>query len=197
MSPRTKEQFAAIRKQSSTLIAEKALGLFAKHGFHNTSIGQIAKAAGVSKGLIYNYFDTKEELLRHIIVSAVEMGDHLVEDVKKIDLDPLGKIFKIIDDLFGQLKQNPKYWKLIYMLSMQEEIAKKYEEVINQHAAKNLSELAAVLKELNVPNCEQEAMILAATFDGMLLHFLHMGDQYPLDELREFLKKKIGTLAKK
>ena len=54
MSPRTKEQFEVIRKQSKDAIREAALELFAKNGFHNTSMHTIAKKAKVSKGLIYN-----------------------------------------------------------------------------------------------------------------------------------------------
>ena len=53
--PKTKEQFEEIRNKSKAAIIEAALELFANNGFHNTSITQIAKKAGVSKGLMYNY----------------------------------------------------------------------------------------------------------------------------------------------
>ena len=67
MSPRSAKQFDDIRKQKSKLIMETALELFAENGFHATSISQIAKKAGISKGLIYNYFESKNDILEEII----------------------------------------------------------------------------------------------------------------------------------
>ena len=40
-----------------------ALQHFANKGFHATTIYHIAEHAGISKGLMYNYFNSKEELL--------------------------------------------------------------------------------------------------------------------------------------
>jgi|GEM_PF-683717 AcrR family transcriptional regulator len=44
-------------------ILSVALGLFYKNGYKNTSMADIAKAANISKGLIYHYFENKAELL--------------------------------------------------------------------------------------------------------------------------------------
>ncbi|PLX21155.1 MAG: hypothetical protein C0599_08290 [Salinivirgaceae bacterium] len=53
-------------KSKKEKIVDAAITLFGENGFHNTSISQIAKNAGVSKGLMYNYFESKEELLKYI-----------------------------------------------------------------------------------------------------------------------------------
>ena len=65
--PRTKKQFEEIRKSSREKILSVALELFAKKGYHATSISQIALKAKISKGLMYNYFASKEKLLNEII----------------------------------------------------------------------------------------------------------------------------------
>jgi len=196
MSPRTKEQFAQIRKQSSDQIADAALELFAKNGFHLTSIERIAKMAGVSKGLIYNYFDTKDDLLRYVVSSAIEVGDQVLEEAENASLSPIDQLCKVIDDLFKLVGEKPRYWKLMVMLSMQEEVAKKFEDITNQHAMANLGKLAGLLRDMDVPDFEVEAMTLAATFDGVLLHFIHMGEKYPLTQIAQHLKLKIAKLAK-
>ena len=67
MSPRTKDQYSEIRRVSREKILSAALELFAKKGFHATSISQIAKKAKISKGLMYNYFKSKDRLLDEII----------------------------------------------------------------------------------------------------------------------------------
>ena len=72
MSPRTEDQFETIRETKKALILDTALHLFAEQGFHATSISQIAKNAKISKGLMYNYFESKEELLKMIIKQGVD-----------------------------------------------------------------------------------------------------------------------------
>ena len=46
-------------------ILEAAVAVFAKAGFHESTISQIAKAAGVADGTIYLYFKNKDDILVH------------------------------------------------------------------------------------------------------------------------------------
>jgi len=48
-------------------ILERAVSLFAEHGFDATTMDMIAEAAEVSKGTVYNYFSNKQELFRTLI----------------------------------------------------------------------------------------------------------------------------------
>src|SRR5882757_8541328 len=57
-------------------IARAALDLFVAKGFAATKLEDVAKAAGVSKGLPYLYFKNKEELFKAVIVEAI--GEPLV-----------------------------------------------------------------------------------------------------------------------
>ena len=52
-------------------IARAALDLFVTRGFAATKLEDVAKAAGVSKGLPYLYFKNKEELFKAVIVEAI------------------------------------------------------------------------------------------------------------------------------
>jgi AcrR family transcriptional regulator len=47
-------------------IIDHATKLFAKHGFHATTVADICEAAGISKGVLYHYVETKEEILYEI-----------------------------------------------------------------------------------------------------------------------------------
>lgn len=84
--PRTKKQFEKIRNEKIELIKNSALKLFAENGYHSTSISKIAKSAKISKGLIYNYFESKESLLHDIMFSGLkDFTDSLiVEDINDI-----------------------------------------------------------------------------------------------------------------
>lgn len=48
-------------------VLDAATGCFRRHGFHNTSMAQISKAAGMSVGHIYHYFENKEAIISAIV----------------------------------------------------------------------------------------------------------------------------------
>jgi AcrR family transcriptional regulator len=50
------------KQQTRQLIAETARRLFAEHGFEKVTVAEIARAADVSQGTVFNYFPTKEDL---------------------------------------------------------------------------------------------------------------------------------------
>jgi AcrR family transcriptional regulator len=53
-------------------LLDAALSVFAQRGYSATRLEEVASAAGVSKGVIYHYFDGKEDLLRKAIQSRIE-----------------------------------------------------------------------------------------------------------------------------
>jgi len=59
----TKEKQLEIEAMRRKSILDVALPLFFKHGYKKTTILDIAKAAKMSKGLVYHYFANKEEIL--------------------------------------------------------------------------------------------------------------------------------------
>lgn len=52
-------------------LLDAALALFVEHGYAHTSVAQIARAAGVSKGAVYLYFPSKQALLEGLVKRAV------------------------------------------------------------------------------------------------------------------------------
>jgi AcrR family transcriptional regulator len=57
-------------------IFESAIRLFARQGFDETTIEEVAQAAGLSRGSFFRYFATKDDLLAYSVVNA---GDVLVK----------------------------------------------------------------------------------------------------------------------
>ena len=55
------------KEQRRALIIDKAIELFAKKGYLDTKIGDIAKAADMSVGLMFHYFESKEKLFEEIV----------------------------------------------------------------------------------------------------------------------------------
>jgi Transcriptional regulator len=77
--PRSKEQNAALRAATRDRIRSAAVTLFARQGFAATGVEEIAREAGVSTGLIYRHFRTKDDLFGAIVDQAAAGLDAVVE----------------------------------------------------------------------------------------------------------------------
>jgi len=124
MSPRTPEQYEEIREEKRTLIMDVALQHFADTGFHATTISHIAKHAGISKGLLYNYFRSKEELLGEIINRSA------VEIFNSFDIDHDGSLSEyefehFLRRAFDVLRKNRRFWRLVMGIMLQRGVYEK------------------------------------------------------------------------
>jgi len=125
MSPRTQKQFQVIREEKKTLIMDVALELFAKEGFHSTTISHIAKHAGISKGLMYNYFESKEALLSAILKRSI------IEIYKHFDINKDGYLTEeefefFVRRVFQILNEKKAFWRLLVQILMQKEVRDEF-----------------------------------------------------------------------
>ena len=187
MSPRTKKQNEAIRQRSVKAIKEAALELFAKYGYHSTSITQIAKEAGVSNGLLYNYFAGKEDLLRGIVQDAMKMNDAGWLGVLQSDLSPVEKLTKAVEVTFDNVKANLHYWKLLSALAFQPDVQKSMEDLMGAQKEKYIKLLVQLFQEMGYSEPEKEVFYFGAILDGVFLHYMNMEDAYPLDAMKEMV----------
>lgn len=74
------EQVAALRRVQ---ILDAAIKVFAQRGFHRTTIRDVAKAAGVADGTIYNYFENKTALLLGIL-NRLNETERRAEDLAQV-----------------------------------------------------------------------------------------------------------------
>ncbi len=125
MSPRTPKQFEEMREEKKTLIMDVALQHFANEGYFKTTINHIARHAGISKGLIYNYFESKEALLEAIIQRSV------LDVYTYFDIDKDGYLSEEEFDFFVRrvsqmLKEKQSFWRLFFQLLMQNEVREQF-----------------------------------------------------------------------
>lgn len=98
--PRSREQNEFIKDETRQKIVDAARGLFAKKGLAATSVADIAAAAGISAGLLYHYFASKEQLFGELVRTAVEGSGGSIGEIERLDLDCSGKI-KLISSLMA------------------------------------------------------------------------------------------------
>ncbi|HBC77384.1 MAG TPA: hypothetical protein DEO60_12670 [Bacteroidales bacterium] len=125
MSPRTSKQYKEIREEKITLIMETALKHFANEGYYSTTINHIARHAGISKGLMYNYFESKESLLKAI------MHKSIAEVLNYFDIDRDGYLSEDEFEFFIRkinliLKEKRSFWRLLFQLLMQNDVRAQF-----------------------------------------------------------------------
>jgi len=196
MSPRTKQQFEEIRKTRRDRILSVALELFAKKGYHGTSISQIAGKAKISKGLMYNYFKNKEKLLETIVLEGfnkiMELDYGLDEAVK-----PDEKLKNLIDETLDNLAENLHYWQLYTALLVQPLVQKKNKKKFYQFRKLFTSSMSEIFEGLGSSSPELDSFLLGTHLDGLALNFIATPDDFPMDEIKRVLYDKYSNLKRK
>ncbi len=194
MSGKRQARFEMLRQTSKDRIEHAALELFAQQGYGRTSISQIAKAAGISKGLMYNYYESKEALLHSILQKGFDFGESLFpEGPASIKGDPGKLLEQFIEVTFNEVLNNPNHWKLLSSLAFQEDAMKELAEDIEQKKQEHLELGIAIFQQLGHRNPKEMAYFFAATMDGIILQYILSADDYPLEELKQLL---IGRFCK-
>jgi len=185
MSPRTKAQFSEIRQKSRENIEKIALELFALKGYHATSISQIAEKAQISKGLLYNYYKSKEHLLNTVIM---KIYDEIMQIVQMSENRPAEKqIEQMIVKTIDHLKKNITLWKLYLFLVHQSDVHKKLSELYEKMRDDYLNYVVKLFKEMGSNNPTMEALMLGTMFDGIGLNYVTAPEGYPLDEMSNYM----------
>lgn len=116
--PKTEEQCQQIREDTRNRILKESSLYFARNGFGDTKIGDLAKHIGIGQGTIYLYFKSKEELFEEIRKSA-ENKDEIkrLKTLSKLPVPAKTKIEKISAEMEKKLKNDEEYVVKITILS--------------------------------------------------------------------------------
>jgi AcrR family transcriptional regulator len=185
MSPRTIEQNELIREGKRKHIMDAALDLFSSRGFHATSIEKIAQKASISKGLMYNYFSSKEELMRSIVVSGYEKLNEAF-DPNHDGILTRDELILYINDVLSQINSNPLYWKLYFSLTMQTEVLKEYLLPLAERGQNVFSMLVNYFQRKGAENPLVEAYFFSSVMKGVSMLYL-FDPNYPIKEIRKIL----------
>jgi AcrR family transcriptional regulator len=105
--PRTKEAFEAMRETTRSKIEAAALSLFARRGLSIT-IDEIAKKAGLSKGLMYSHYPSKEALIAELLRQAAVISGTSIKEITDGDGSAAAKIRQITAMMCEMLSCNNK-----------------------------------------------------------------------------------------
>jgi AcrR family transcriptional regulator len=193
--PRTEQQLERIRYKAISSILDCSLELFASKGFRGTTIQDIAEKANISKGLIYNYFKTKDEILEIIFRQRLTLCEDLIAALSKIK-NAKKRVEKLIEFEINEIKTKEKLYRLYYTGAL---MPKNTEIVKNMTAkfSKNIGELHKKLlkvlcgKKVFGTNTENNIILLRACLLGIIVGHLINPKEFQLEPLKNCLLGKI------
>ena len=188
MSPRTKQQFEKIRENKKKLILDTALELFATEGFHTTPISRIASVAGISKGLLYNYFDSKEDLIKTIIFNGLD-NLTLFIDPNHDGVLTQDELRYFLEEFSNVMKRDRHFWTLYFNLFLQPRVLKLVEKRLSVIIHDYMRMLSSFFASNNYDDPEIEALLLGAILDGIGFHFMLDPEKFPIDKIKNKLIK--------
>ncbi len=102
--PRNKEANEKTRKKTTQKILEGAIAVFATKG-SSATMADIAAKAGVSQGLAYRYFKSKEEIFATLIKQADEAGGGPAERISQIQGTPGTRLALLITYILEDIRK--------------------------------------------------------------------------------------------
>lgn len=191
MSPRTQEQFKHLREQKRTYIMEAALEVFASEGFQHASISKIAQKAGISKGLMYNYFESKEDLIRSLLIQGL---DHFLVffDPNKDGILTEDEFEYFVEESFKLIQSNTEFWTLYFTVIFQPRVVPMIQEELATLSKTYFTKVKQYFSGKGIQDTLAETRFLMAVLDGVALSYLTDPENFPL----EAAKKRILQLFK-
>lgn len=168
---------------------DEALELFAKEGFYSVSISKIAKKAGISKGLMYNYFESKKKLLEEIVNTGFFEFTNVL-NLSENEISTKEQFIELINNIILLVKEKANFWRLYFSIIVQntgfKEMKSKIEETINFYIEK--IEGYFISKGSKTPMFE--ALLFLSMLDGVFFGYAIAPDLYPIEEIKDVIIEK-------
>jgi len=189
MSPRTQEQYQEIRTESKARIIQSAMQLFAENGFSGVTISTIARKAGISKGLLYNYFKNKEALVKEIILEGLrQMLEGLNFNFQQELTE--NRFKELIEKNIDLLKEQALYWSLYISVITQPTVITLVKDEIFEIFGPFISALSDYYKKKGIKKPEVNSLLLGAVLDGVAIDYILSPAEYPIDEIKDLIIEK-------
>jgi AcrR family transcriptional regulator len=162
-------------------LLSEARNIFARYGYHKTTVDDIAKAAGKGKSTFYYYFSSKEEIFKAVIEKEANLfRAKLVESIS-IEASPIDKVknyiltrllsFKELVNLFTAISSGA-----MDQISFIEDIRKKYEQeqvnIIKMVLMESINN-----EEINVDDIDLVTDAMAVVLKGLEYHLMFKPDE--------------------
>lgn len=139
MSPLNKQQLDKIRDERKEQIKKAALNVFARYGYSGTKTNTIASQAGISEGLIYRYFNSKEEIFNTLVKELLEEARREFKNLHYLQGSPFEQIKALTENMISQ--NNRHAFVLVQRARKDDDIPEKTTEILKEFSTDTLADL--------------------------------------------------------
>ena len=169
------------RKQLMTYAAAR----FAHNGFHPTSVAEIVEGVGVGKGVFYWYFDSKEALLKAILVDAQRDLRRRQRAAIAAATTPMERIDLGIRESIRWSVEHPEHFKLVQFAATDERFSSGVRKGQQVAVADVSHHLVDAMDSGEIPKADAE--LLAQFMVGVHTHLVQLGHQGQLEASEEVI----------
>jgi TetR/AcrR family transcriptional regulator, fatty acid metabolism regulator protein len=94
-------------------ILDAAVRVFARQGFHATRVSDIADEAGVAYGLVYHYFNSKEQVLNELFLERWSLLIAAIEEADRAGGAHRDRLAKVAGFIIDSYRHDPELMKVI------------------------------------------------------------------------------------
>ena len=202
MAPRTTEERWL---ETHNRIMDSAEHLFATKGFNGTSMNDIVKESGISKGAIYGHFESKERLFLSLWERQTTVGLEQLREIFSQEDTAVDKLQTVADMTMVSSCDCPRE---VGRMQMEFMVAASRMESLEPDMHKRYETIHSFIQEIfdeGIRNGEFKAdidsksltSILFAALDGLGLHYATLGIEFDSKQLQDTLMKVVleGILA--
>jgi len=158
-------------------ILDAAAAMFAKHGFNGTSIAALADSCGVSKALLYHYYDSKEALLYDMLLVHCKLLSETASNATKESTQPAEQLRFLIRALMELYMSSRD--KHVVLLNDLHCLPEAQQVEIKEEERKVLQEIKGLISqlrpELESPQLTSLTMYLMGAVNWIYIWFKPLG----------------------
>jgi len=182
-----------IKKVKKSNIHDSAIKLFSNKGYFQTSISDISKEANISKGLLYHYYSSKEELFEEIVIESVESILNYLPKNEKQEFSDDDLAYFLNKIIIPSLDNNKAKWMLLILLLSQQKLF----ELALKHLTKskdyvefeNILQKYFETKGYEKPDIEVE--LFTSSLMGICIQYITNPSFFPFNAVMEQFVKRI------
>jgi TetR/AcrR family fatty acid metabolism transcriptional regulator len=118
------------------LLLDSAVKVFARKGYHAARVGDIAEEAGVAYGLLYHYFESKEDVLRSVFRETWRALIETIKSVEEVEDEPHEQLRKVAEILLRSWHRDPDLVRVLVLeVTRSQLLAEEMDEIVASFAA--------------------------------------------------------------
>jgi len=183
--PRSAATNILMREAARARILDGSIAAFARKGFRAASMDDVAASAGVSKGLAYFYFRSKDDLLARVLRERV---GHLFEVGEALDrrAPPGDRLSTLVGALLANIRREPEVFRLYLSLSLEKSLSRTAARALRDLSdplERYFASVRRIMEDLGSADPDLDVLIFRSALLGIFLRFVRGIEPVPLDNL--------------